>query len=62
VSKKWLKSKEVRELLQISSGTLQNLRVRGVLEFTRIGGTLFYDAAVIGRLLPDKRIVAGVRK
>lgn len=33
-SKKWLKSTEVRKLLNISSGTLQNLRVNGTLTYT----------------------------
>ena len=36
---KWLKSKEVLELLTMSPGTLQNLRINGTLTFTKIGGT-----------------------
>ncbi len=32
---KWLKSKEVKKLLKISPGTLQNLRIKGVLSFTK---------------------------
>ncbi|MEP2771673.1 MAG: helix-turn-helix domain-containing protein [Fulvivirga sp.] len=40
--KQWLKSSEVRELLKISPGTLQNLRVNGHLPYTKIGGTIFY--------------------
>lgn len=42
-SKKWLKSADVRKMLSISPGTLQNLRVSRVLPFTKIGGTVFYD-------------------
>jgi len=42
-SKKWLKSYEVRKLLGISPGTLQNLRVNGTLPYTKIGGVLYYD-------------------
>ncbi len=38
----WLKSTEVRELLNCSAGTLQNLRVNGTLPFTKIGGTTYY--------------------
>ncbi|ERR1700744_3645835 len=41
--KKWLKSLEVRNLLNISRGTLQNLRVSGTLPYTRIGGVIYYD-------------------
>lgn len=42
-NKKWLKSADVRKMLSISPGTLQNLRVSRVLPFTKIGGTVFYD-------------------
>ncbi len=50
-SKKWLKSIEVRNLLNISPGTLQNLRINGTLTYTKIGGTLYYDYADIDKLL-----------
>ncbi len=42
-AKKWLKSPDVRKLLNISPGTLQNLRVNGTLPYTKIGGALYYD-------------------
>jgi hypothetical protein len=42
-NKKWLKSADVRKMLNISPGTLQNLRVSRILPFTKIGGTVFYD-------------------
>ncbi|AXP82748.1 Helix-turn-helix domain protein [Mariniflexile rhizosphaerae] len=51
ISKKWLKSKEVVKLLNISSGTLQNLRINGTLTYTKVGGTLYYDNADIEKLL-----------
>ncbi len=41
--KKWLKSYEVKELLKVSPGTLQHLRVSGILPYTKIGGTIYYD-------------------
>ena len=34
-TKKYLKSNEVREMLQISPGTLQNLRINGTLPYTK---------------------------
>ena len=49
--KKWLKSCEVRKLLQISVGTLQNLRLKGALPFTKIGGSLYYDYDDIQKIL-----------
>jgi hypothetical protein len=50
-SKKWLKSNEVRKLLKISPGTLQNLRINGTLSFTRIGSIIYYKQEDINKLL-----------
>ena len=50
-AKKWLKSGEIRKLLGISPGTLQNLRVNGQLPFTKIGGVLFYDFENVRKML-----------
>lgn len=52
--KKWLKSIEVRKLLNISPGTLQNLRINGTLRFTKIGGMLYYKLEDIHKLLEGK--------
>jgi predicted DNA-binding transcriptional regulator AlpA len=41
--KKYLKSPEVVNLLQISPGTLQHLRNNGTLPFIKIGGVIYYD-------------------
>ncbi|MGK7392607.1 MAG: helix-turn-helix domain-containing protein [Candidatus Cyclobacteriaceae bacterium M2_1C_046] len=53
--KKWLKSSEVRKLLKISPGTLQNLRVNGHLPYTRVGGTLFYAYQDIIEMLEENK-------
>lgn len=50
-SKQWLKSVEVRKLLKISPGTLQNLRINGTLRFTRIGSIMYYKQEDINKLL-----------
>ncbi len=50
-NKKWLKSYEVRKLLNISPGTLQNLRINGTLPYTKIGGVIYYDYADIQNML-----------
>ncbi|RTY66781.1 DNA-binding protein [Flavobacterium sp. LB2P53] len=47
----WLKSSEVRKLLKISSGTLQNLRINGTLNFTKIGSILYYKYEDILKVL-----------
>lgn len=41
-SKKWLKSNEVRRMLDISMNTLQTLRSNGTLRHTKIGGIMYY--------------------
>jgi len=53
--KKWLKSHEVRKLLDISPGTLQNLRLNGTLPFSRIGSVIFYDYEDIQKLITSKK-------
>ncbi|WP_010665473.1 helix-turn-helix domain-containing protein [Marinilabilia salmonicolor] len=50
-TKKWLKSYEVREILNISPGTLQNLRINGTLPYTKIGGVMYYDYTDIQNVL-----------
>ncbi len=54
-SKKWIKSYEVRKLLNISPGTLQNLRMNGTLPFTRMGGALYYDNEDIQKILQTNK-------
>jgi hypothetical protein len=49
--KKWLKSVEVRKLLNISPGTLQNLRINGTLRYTKIGGIMYYKLEDITKIL-----------
>ena len=55
-SKKWLKSYEIRKLLGISPGTLQNLRINGTLPYTKIGGMMFYDYEDIKKMLKENQI------
>jgi hypothetical protein len=55
-TKKWLKSTEVRKLLNISPGTLQNLRINGTLAYTKIGGTIYYANQDIDKLLENNKI------
>lgn len=50
-ARRWLKSHEVRRLLTVSPGTLQNLRVNGSLPFTKIGGVIYYDYEDIQKML-----------
>jgi len=49
--KRYLKSAEVKRMLGISSGTLQNLRVQGKLKFTRVGRLIFYSQHDVENLM-----------
>lgn len=57
-TKQWLKSNEVRKLLNISPGTLQNLRINGTLTYTKIGGTMYYAYAEIEKVLEKNKVDA----
>lgn len=52
-TRQWLKSVEVRQLLNISPGTLQNLRINGTLSYTKVGSILYYKYADILKILEN---------
>lgn len=54
--KQWLKSGEVRKLLNISPGTLQNFRINGTLSFTKIGGIIYYAYNDIEKILEGNKV------
>ena len=47
----WLKGADVRKLLGISNGSLQNLRISGQLKSSKIGGIHFYKYDDIKRMM-----------
>lgn len=48
-TQKWLRSKDVRELLNISNGTLHHLRVFGALAAAKGSSSYFYSAEDIDK-------------
>ena len=40
-------------MLNISPGTLQNLRINGTLRFTKMGGIIYYKLEDINKILED---------
>ena len=52
-TKEWLKSYEVRKMLGISPGTLQQLRINGTLAYSQVGGLIFYKYSDIVKLMND---------
>jgi len=55
-TKQWLKSTEVRKLLNISPGTLQTLRINKTLSYTRVGGIIYYAHQDIEKLLQSNKV------
>ncbi len=51
LTKPWLKNAEVRKLLNISSNTIQRLRVAGKLPSSKVGGIHYYRYEDIEKLL-----------
>ncbi|MDE3741157.1 helix-turn-helix domain-containing protein [Maribacter polysaccharolyticus] len=58
--KKYMKSSEVMDLLQVSPGTLQNLRINGTLPYTKVGGIIYYDSDEIQKVMDANRIHHGL--
>ncbi|OOG18174.1 DNA-binding protein [Sphingobacterium sp. CZ-UAM] len=50
-NREWLRSREVRKKLKISPGTLQNLRITGTLPFKKIGGSMYYRASDVDKMM-----------
>ena len=55
-NKEWLRSSEVRKMLRISHGTLQNLRINGTIPYTKIGGIIYYNKAEILKIIESHKI------
>ena len=51
--REWLRSGEVKEILNIFSGTLQNLRISGKLNASKIGGSYYYNADEVNKLFVE---------
>lgn len=57
-SKQWLKSREVRKLLNVSPGKLHAMRTSRQLTFMRIGGVIYYDRADIDKMFEKFKTTA----
>jgi len=45
LSPEWLKGRAVRKLLDISAGSLQNLRISGKVRYRKVLGSYYYNKA-----------------
>lgn len=52
--KPWLKNADVRKLLNISSNTIQRLRISGKLHSSKVGGIHYYRYEDIEKLLNNE--------
>lgn len=50
-SKTWLKGKEVQSILGVSASGLQNLRINGIIPFSKVSGIIYYRMKDIQNLL-----------
>jgi len=50
VAKQWYEAAEVRKMLGLSAGKLQQLRIKGMLRWSKIGGVHYYHWEDIQRM------------
>ncbi|WP_116788620.1 DNA-binding protein [Flavobacterium psychrotrophum] len=53
ISDEWLKSKAVRKILDISAGSLRNLRITCKLRYKKVMGSYYYNKADLLGLFND---------
>jgi hypothetical protein len=51
VRKKWIKTYQVIDMLGLSAGTLQTMRSKGRIPYTKIGGSILYDYEDIVKMM-----------
>jgi hypothetical protein len=50
----WLKSRVVRKLMDMSAGSLQNLRVTGKVRFKKVLGSYYYNKTDLKKLFDEQ--------
>jgi len=55
----WLKSRAVRKMLDISAGSLQNLRITGKMRFKKVLGSYYYNREDLTQLFNEKAPKSG---
>ena len=55
VDQEWIKSKQVRLLMNMSPGSIQNLRVTQKVRFKKILGSYYYNKVDLLKLFTDER-------
>lgn len=52
----WMRSKSIRKKLNISAGTLQNLRITGKIRFKKLLGSYYYNREDLMHLFEDEGV------
>ena len=55
VEQEWIKSKQVRLLMNMSPGSIQNLRVTQKVRYKKILGSYYYNKVDLLKLFTDER-------
>ncbi len=55
VDQEWIKSKQVRLLMNMSPGSIQNLRVTQKVRYKKILGSYYYNKVDLLKLFTDER-------
>jgi hypothetical protein len=50
----WLRSKAIRQMMDISPATLQNLRITGQIRHKKIMGSYYYNRSDLQKLFEDE--------
>mgnify|MGYP003583683638 CR=1 FL=1 len=51
----WIKTKGVREMLDISAGSVQNLRISQKVRFKKVFGSYYYNKEDLQKLFDDEK-------
>lgn len=52
---KWLDNTDVREMLHVSTRTLQRLRTTGMLKYSKVNGKIYYRLTDINTMLDQNQ-------
>lgn len=52
----WLRSKSVREIMNVSPATLQNIRITGKIRFRKVMGSYYYNKTDLLKLFGDENL------
>ena len=52
----WMRSREIRKILNISAGTLQNLRIQGKIRHKKVMGSYYYKRSDLDMLFKEEEL------